>query len=84
MGGVTTVSVFATDVESDNFFNSADSNKVITVKDDTVVAPPDSVKSMSTKDVDNYYSVGGYTINVQDGKSLTLKNLYMNNPDASI
>lgn len=80
MGGVTTVSVFAADVESDNFFNSADSNKVITVKDDTVVAPPDSVKSMSTKDVDNYYSVGGYTINVQDGKSLTLKNLYMNNP----
>lgn len=86
MGGVTTVSVFATDVEdveSDKFFNSAniaDSNKVITVNDGMVVAPPDSVKSMSTKDVDNYYSVGGYTINVQDGKSLTLKNLYMNNP----
>lgn len=89
-GGYTS---FATEVQSDDFFNSADSNKVITVKDDTVVTPltDDSgnvVKPKDWHDVYNNYSLGGnseygakgYTINVQDGKSLAIKNLYMNNP----
>lgn len=90
-GGYTS---FATEVQSDGFFNSADpNNKVITVKDDTVVTPltDDSgnvVKPKDWHDVYNNYSLGGnskygakgYTINVQDGKSLAIKNLYMNNP----
>lgn len=88
-GGYTS---FATEVQSDDFFNSADSNKVITVKDDTVVTPltdgsGNVVKPKDWPDVYNNYSLGGgrygakgYTINVQDGKSLTIKNLYMNNP----
>ena len=89
-GGYTS---FATEVKSDDFFKRADSNKVITVKDDTVVTPltDDSgnvVKPKDWHDVYNNYSLGGnseygakgYTINVQDGKSLAIKNLYMNNP----
>lgn len=80
-------------MKSDDFFKRADSNKVITVKDDTVVTPltDDSgnvVKPKDWHDVYNNYSLGGnseygakgYTINVQDGKSLAIKNLYMNNP----
>ncbi|WP_270401704.1 autotransporter domain-containing protein [Megasphaera elsdenii] len=45
------------------------------------------MKPKDWPDVYNNYSLGGgrygakgYTINVQDGKSLTIKNLYMNNP----
>lgn len=88
-GGYTS---FAKEVQSDDFFNSADSNKVITVKDDTVVTPltdgsGNVVKPKDWPDVYNNYSLGGgrygakgYTINVQDGKSLAIKNLYMNNP----
>lgn len=71
---------FATEVQSDHFFNSADSNKVITVTDDTVVTPsPDPDGTVTEPDVKKYM-VEGYTIKVDEGKNLVLKNLSMNNP----
>lgn len=76
-GGYTS---FATEVQSDHFFNSADSNKVITVTDDTVVTPsPDPDGTVKEPDVKKYM-VEGYTIKVDEGKNLVLKNLSMNNP----
>ena len=66
---------FANEVKSDDFFKSADSQKVIEVKDDTTVTP-----SPSDHIVVESYGVGKYKINVADGKNLELKNLYMNNP----
>lgn len=70
---------FATEVQSDEFFNSADSNK-ITVKDDTVVTPsPDPDRTVTEPDVKKYM-VEGYTIKVDEDKNLVLKNLSMNNP----
>lgn len=69
---------FATEVQSDNFFNSAD-NKVITVTDDTVVTPSPDLDGITETDVKKYM-VEGYTIKVDEGKNLVLKNLSMNNP----
>lgn len=67
-------------MQSDHFFNSADSNKVITVTDDTVVTPsPDPDGTVTEPDVKKYM-VEGYTIKVDEGKNLVLKNLSMNNP----
>lgn len=66
---------FANEVKSDDFFKSADSQKVIEVKDDTTVTP-----SPSDHIVVESYGVGKYKINVADGKNLELRNLYMNNP----
>ena len=67
--------IYAADVtditmDSEKFFNSADSKNVIEVTDNTTVTPS------PVKD-----TLEGYTINVlQDGKTLKLKNLYMGNP----
>lgn len=69
---------FATEVKevkSDAFFGKADSQKVITVSENTTVTP-----SPSDHIVVESYGVGKYKINVADGKNLVLKNLYMNNP----
>lgn len=71
---------FAT--ESDNFFGKADFHNVITVSEDTTVTPSpdkDGDGKVSEPEVKNYM-LEGYTINVQDGKTLELKNLSMNNP----
>lgn len=76
-GGYTS---FATEVQSDDFFKMADSQKVITVSEDTTVTPStDKDGTVSEPDVKKYM-LEGYTINVQDGKTLELKNLSMNNP----
>lgn len=76
-GGYTS---FATEVKSDDFFKRADSQKVIEVRDDTTVTPsPDPDGTVTEPDVKRYM-VEGYTIKVDEGKNLVLKNLSMNNP----
>lgn len=73
---------FANEVESDNFFKSADSQNVITVSEDTTVIPspsPNSDGTVGESDVKRYM-VEGHTINVQADKTLELTNLFMNNP----
>lgn len=71
---------FATEVKSDDFFKRADSQKVIEVRDDTTVTPsPDPDGTVTEPDVKRYM-VEGYTIKVDEGKNLVLKNLSMNNP----
>lgn len=62
-------------MKSDAFFGKADSQKVITVSEDTTVTP-----SHSDHIVVESYGVGKYKINVADDKNLELRNLYMNNP----
>lgn len=76
-GGYTS---FATDVKSDDFFKMADSQKVITVSEDTTVTPSPKVGPVSEPDVREKYMLEGHTINVKDGKTLELENLSMNNP----
>lgn len=76
-GGYTS---FATEVKSDDFFKPADFQKVIEVRDDTTVTPsPDPDGTVTEPDVKRYM-VEGYTIKVDEGKNLVLKNLSMNNP----
>ncbi|MCF0153515.1 autotransporter outer membrane beta-barrel domain-containing protein [Megasphaera sp.] len=71
---------FATDVKSDDFFKSANPQKVIEVRDDTTVTPSyDPDGTVGESDVKRYM-VEGYTIKVDEGKNLVLKNLSMNNP----
>lgn len=78
-GGYT--SFATTEMKSDDFFKKADSQKVIEVKDDTTVTPsPDPDGTVTEPDVRKYYMVEGYTIKVDEGKNLVLKNLSMNNP----
>ena len=76
-GGYTS---FATEVKSDEFFKTADFQKVIKVQEDTTVTPsPDPDGTVTEPDVKKYM-VEGYTIKVDEGKNLVLKNLSMNNP----
>lgn len=76
-GGYTS---FAAEVKSDDFFKGADYQKVIEVRDDTTVTPsPDPDGTVTEPDVEKYM-VEGYTIKVDEGKNLVLKNLSMNNP----
>lgn len=70
---------FATEVQSDQFFKRADSN-VIKVTDDTVVTPSPDPDGIVTEPDVKKYMVEGYTIKVEEGKNLVLKNLSMNNP----
>lgn len=85
-GGWINDSAFAAEVKSDDFFKSADSQKIITVGEDTTVTPttpPATFLNTNGTIQEQYvqkYMVEGYTINVQDGKALELKNLSMNNP----
>ena len=78
--------IYAAEVKSDDFFKSADSQKIITVGKDTTVTPttpPAAFRNPNGTVKAGYvqgYMVEGYTINVQDGKTLELKNLSMNNP----
>ena len=75
-GGYTS---FAKDVPSDEFFKKA-TQKVIKVQEDTTVTPsPDPDGTVTEPDVKKYM-VEGYTIKVDEGKNLVLKNLSMNNP----
>lgn len=77
-GGYT--SFATTEVKSDDFFKRADSQKVIEVRDDTTVTPsPDPDGTVTEPDVKRYM-VERYTIKVDEGKNLVLKNLSMNNP----
>lgn len=62
-------------MDSEKFFNSADSKNVIEVTDNTTVTP-----SPSDPIVVESYGVGKYKINVAPDKNLELRNLYMNNP----
>ena len=72
--------IYAAEVKSEEFFNKADSQKVIEVKEDTTVTPsPDPDGTVTEPDVKKYM-VEGYTIKVDEGKNLVLKNLSMNNP----
>ena len=73
-GGYTS---FAQEMNSDKFFKTADPQKVIKVQEDTTVTPPDG--TVTEPDVKKYM-VEGYTIKVDEGKNLVLKNLSMNNP----
>lgn len=67
-------------MKSDDFFKSADPQKVIEVRDDTTVTPSyDPDGTVGESDVKRYM-VEGYTIKVDEGKNLVLKNLSMNNP----
>lgn len=75
-GGYTS---FAQEMNSDEFFKTADS-QVIKVQEDTTVTPsPDLDGTVTEPDVKKYM-VEGYTIKVDEGKNLVLKNLSMNNP----
>lgn len=66
-------------MNSDEFFKTADS-QVIKVQEDTTVTPsPDLDGTVTEPDVKKYM-VEGYTIKVDEGKNLVLKNLSMNNP----
>ena len=79
-GGYT--SFATTEMKSDDFFKKADSQKVIEVKEDTTVIPspsPNPDGTVTEPDVKKYM-VEGYTIKVDEGKNLVLKNLSMNNP----
>ena len=74
-GGYTS---FAQEMNPDEFFKTADPQKVIKVQEDTTVTPdPDG--TVTEPDVKKYM-VEGYTIKVDKGKNLVLKNLSMNNP----
>lgn len=76
-GGYTS---FAKEVPSDEFFKKANPQKVIKVQEDTTVTPsPDPDGTVTEPDVKKYM-VEGYTIKVDEGKNLVLKNLSMNNP----
>lgn len=77
-GGYTS---FAQEMNSDEFFKTADPyQKVIKVQKDTTVTPsPDPDGTVTEPDVKKYM-VEGYTIKVDEGKNLVLKNLSMNNP----
>ena len=76
-GGYTS---FAQEMNSDEFFKTADPQKVIKVQEDTTVTPsPDPDGTVTEPDVKKYM-VEGYTIKVDEGKNLVLKNLSMNNP----
>ena len=74
--------IYAAEVKSAEFFNKADSQNVIEVKEDTTVTPspsPNPDGTVTEPDVKRYM-VEGYTIKVDEGKNLVLKNLSMNNP----
>lgn len=76
-GGYTS---FAQEMNSDEFFKTADPQKVIKVQEDTTVTPsPDPDGTVTEPDVKKYM-VEGYTIKVDEDKNLVLKNLSMNNP----
>ena len=69
-----------TEVKSDDFFKGANAQKVIEVQKNTTVTPsPDPDGTVTEPDVKKYM-VEGYTIKVDEGKNLVLKNLSMNNP----
>ena len=77
-GGYTS---FAKEVPSNEFFEkAAGPQKVIEVQEDTTVTPSHELDGTVTEPDVQKYMVEGYTINVQDGKTLELQNLYMNNP----
>lgn len=76
-GGYTS---FAQEMNSDEFFKTADPQKVIKVQEDTTVTPSSDPDGIVTEPDVKKYMVEGYTIKVDEGKNLVLKNLSMNNP----
>lgn len=67
-------------MNSDEFFKTADPQKVIKVQEDTTVTPSPDPDGIVTEPDVKKYMVEGYTIKVDEGKNLVLKNLSMNNP----
>ena len=76
-GGYTS---FAQEMNSDEFFKTADLQKEIKVQEDTTVTPSHDPDGTVTEPDVKKYMVEGYTIKVDKGKNLVLKNLSMNNP----
>lgn len=67
-------------MNSAEFFKTADPQKVIKVQEDTTVTPSPNPGGTVTEPDVKKYMVEGYTIKVDEGKNLVLKNLSMNNP----